>query len=259
VNLSDIFIGIFQILKLDFEKFVIIYNSIPTDFAWIFFIFFCYTTILIFLKFFGAAGLYIFSVIAIIVANIQLLKLVKFSFFLDPIPLGTVLFASTFLCTDILTEHYGPIKARKNVLIGFSGFLLMTLLMLFTLGFSPVDIKIQNTLSSIFLPLPIFFAASMIAYLSSQFFDIWFFSTISNLTNKRFLWLRNNVSTIFSSLLDNIVFSIFAWFIFNPNPKDFYTILIYIFGTYILRIMIAIIDTPFLYLSKYFLPNNRDE
>ena len=165
MNLSDIFLGLFQILKFDFERFVIIYNSIPTDFTWIFFVFFCYITILIFLRFFGVAGLYIFSVIAIIVANIQLLKLVKFSFFLDPIPLGTVLFASTFLCTDILAEHYGPIKARKNVMIGFAGFLLMTLLMLFTLGFNPVDIKIQNNLSSIFLPLPIFFAASMIAYL----------------------------------------------------------------------------------------------
>ena len=72
----------------------------------------------------------------------------------------------------------------------------------------------------------------------------------------RFLWLRNNLSTIISSLIDNTVFSILAWIILNPNPETFYNvIMIYIFGTYILRIFIALIDTPFIYISKTFLPN----
>ena len=71
----------------------------------------------------------------------------------------------------------------------------------------------------------------------------------------RFLWLRNNISTILSSLIDNTVFSILAWIILNPNPETFYNvIMIYILGTYILRIFIAFIDTPFMYLSKIFLP-----
>ena len=48
----------------------------------------------------------------------------KFTFFLEPIALGTILFASTFLCTDILAEYYGSKKARTNIIIGFIGFLL---------------------------------------------------------------------------------------------------------------------------------------
>ena len=131
MELTKILFGFFQIFKFDFEKFIIIFNSINIDYTWIFFLFFCFTVILFFLKIFGEIGIYVYSVIAIIVANIQLLKLVKFSFFLDPIPLGTALFASTFLCTDILAEHYGASKARKNVLLGFFGFLLITFLMLF--------------------------------------------------------------------------------------------------------------------------------
>ena len=100
-----------------------------------------------------------------------------------------------------------------------------------------------------------FFIASMIAYLISQYFDVWIYSTIKNLTMNRFLWLRNNLSTILSSLIDNTVFSILAWIILNPNPETFYNvIMIYILGTYILRIFIAFIDTPFMYLSKIFLP-----
>jgi hypothetical protein len=70
----------------------------------------------------------------------------------------------------------------------------------------------------------------------------------------KFLWLRNNLSTILSSLVDNTVFSFLAWIILNPNPESLYNvIMIYIFGTYILRIFIALIDTPFMYLSKIFL------
>jgi len=267
VDLFKIFIGFFQIFKFDFEKFITTYNSLTPDYTWIFFLFFCFLAVLVFLKLFGEVGLYIYSVIAIIAANIQVLKLVKFSFFSEPIALGTILFASTFLCTDILAEYYGARKARINIFIGFAGFLLMTLLMLFTLGFKPLDsitagenytwaLSTQNNLLGIFLPFPTFFVASMIAYLFSQFFDVWFFGWISQLTNKRFLWLRNNLSTMTSSLIDNFIFSIFAWIIFNPNPLDFATVLFtFILGTYILRVLIALVDTPFVYLSKFLIKN----
>ena len=195
------------------------------------------------------------------------MKIVNFPFFINPIALGTILFATTFLATDILSEYYGAKFAKKNILVGFVGFLLMTVIMLFTLGFTPLDLNyvdqeyawalpIQNHLLGIFLPFPIFFAASMIAYLFSQYFDVWFYEKISKLTNKKFLWLRNNVSTMISSLLDNTIFSLFAWIIFNPDPLDFKTVLFtFILGTYFLRIIVAILDTPFIYLAKYFLPN----
>ena len=128
--------------------------------------------------------------------------------------------------------------------------------MLVTIGFNPsANDWAQDSLENIFTPMSRFFIASMIAYLVSQYFDIWIYSTIKNLTMNRFLWLRNNLSTILSSLIDNTVFSILAWIILNPNPETFYNvIMIYILGTYILRIFIAFIDTPFMYLSKIFLP-----
>ena len=267
----NFFEGLFQLLFFNFKGFVDLLNATPILFTWLIFLTVCFTTILLLLKMFGETGMYIYTVLAIIVANIQVLKIVEFPYFSNPIALGTILFSSTFLCTDILTEYYGANYARKNILIGFTGFLLMTIFMLFTLGFTPLDplvvadeyswaLSVQNNLLGIFMPFPFFFAASMIAYLSSQFFDVWFFEKISNLTNKKLLWVRNNVSTIFSSLVDNTVFSIFAWIIFNPDPLNFKTVFFtFILGTYILRIIIAIFDTPFIYLAKYFLPNNVNE
>ena len=239
-----------------FISFTSYLSSLNTFVLWLIMLFFCFSSILIFLKLFGYAGLYVYSALAIIAGNIQVLKTVDFFYSPESVALGTVLFASTFLCTDILSEHFGKDKANKNVLIGFISFLFMTIIMLITIGFypSPNDF-IQESLENVFTPMSRFFIASMIAYLLSQYFDVWIYSTIKNITSNKLLWLRNNVSTILSSLIDNTVFSILAWIILNPNPETFYNVMmIYIFGTYILRIFIALVDTPFIYLSKLCIP-----
>tara|TARA_Y100001970_G_scaffold288076_1_gene414332 strand:- start:24859 stop:25527 length:669 start_codon:yes stop_codon:yes gene_type:complete len=215
-------------------------------------LFFCFFSILIFLKIFGYVGLYLYSALAVIAGNIQVLKTVDFFYSPEPVALGTVLFSSTFLCTDILSEYFGKEKAKKNVIISFSSFLFMTIIMLITIGFNPSSYDFaQESLENIFTPMSRFFIASMIAYLLSQYFDVWIYSVIKKLSTNKFLWFRNNVSTFLSSLIDNTVFSILAWIILNPNPETLYNvIMIYIFGTYTLRIFIALVDTPFIYLSK---------
>ncbi len=230
-------------------------GSLNTFLLWIVMLIFCFSSILIFLRLFGFAGLYVYSALAVIIGNIQVLKTVDFFYSPEPVALGTILFSSTFLCTDILSEHFGKDKAKKNILIGFISFLFMTIIMLITIGFNPsANDWVQDSFVNVFTPMSRFFIASMIAYLVSQYFDVWIYSAIKNLTMNRFLWLRNNLSTILSSLVDNTVFSFLAWIILNPNPENLYNvIMIYIFGTYILRIFIALIDTPFMYLSKIFL------
>ena len=82
MDFINIFIGFFLIFKLDFTNFVIVYNSISIEYTWIVFLIFSFVCVLIFLKLFGEIGLYIYTVIAVIAANIQVLKLVKFSFFM---------------------------------------------------------------------------------------------------------------------------------------------------------------------------------
>ena len=242
-----------------FFELTTILNSLSTELMWFIMLLFCFFSILIFLRVFGYIGIFIYSALAVIAGNIQVLKTVDFFYSPEPVALGTILFASTFLCTDILSEHFGREKARKNVLIGFAGFLFMTVIMLITIGFKPsANDWSQDSLANVFTPMSRFFIASMIAYLASQYFDVWIYSTIKNITKNRYLWLRNNLSTILSSLVDNTIFSLLAWIILNPNPETLYNvIMIYIFGTYVLRIFIAFVDTPFMYFSKLFLPKNN--
>ena len=238
-----------------FFSFTDFLNNLSTEIVWFILLFFCFFSILIFLKIFGYIGLYIYSAVAVIAANIQVLKIVDFFYSPEPVALGTILFASIFLCTDILSEYFDKEKAKQNVLIGFFAFLFMTILMLLTLGFKPAESDwVQESLSNIFTPMTRFFIASMVAYFISQYFDVWLYNWIKKITYSKNLWIRNNLSTIISSLVDNTVFSIFAWIILNPNPETFYNVLmIYIFGTYLLRIFIALIDTPFLYLARFFI------
>ena len=232
-----------------------IFNSFSTELMWVILLFFCYISILTFLRLFGYVGIFIYCALAVIGANIQVLKTVDFFYSPEPVALGTILFASTFLCTDILSEYFDKNKARMNILIGFCAFLFMTLLMVITIGFKPSsDDWVQESLSNVFTPMTRFFIASMIAYLISQYFDVWFFNYIKRVTSEKYLWLRNNLSTIASSLVDNTVFSIFAWILLNPEPISIYNvIMIYILGTYLLRILLALFDTPLVYLAKFFI------
>ena len=208
-----------------FFELTTILNSVSTELMWFIMLLFCFFSILIFLRIFGYIGIFIYSALAVIAGNIQVLKTVDFFYSPEPVALGTIIFASTFLCTDILSEYYGKEKARMNILIGFSAFLFMTLLMVITIGFQPSDADwVQESLSNVFTPMTRFFIASMIAYLISQYFDVWFFNYLKQALSGKSLWLRNNLSTITSSLVDNTVFSIFAWILLNPEPVSVYNL-----------------------------------
>ena len=271
----DVLIGIKTLISSIPQNIINLISNQNTEVVWFVMLILCFLAILVFLRLFGYVGLYVYSAIAIIAANIQVLKQANFNFFSSinekiipfyepsPIALGTILFASTFLCTDILSEYYGKEKARKNVLIGFCSFLLMTILMLVTIGIQPAEDEwvsmVQESLAILFTPMTSIFVASMIAYLISQYFDIWFFGYLKTVSSSKLLWLRNNVSTAVSSLIDNTIFSLFAWIILNPNPFPLSDVIMtFILGVYLLRVFIAILDTPFIYLAKNFIPKDKD-
>lgn len=242
-------------------------NTWPPEAFWGVELLCCYSAVLVMLRFFGKAGVYVFIAVSIIGANIQVLKVVKFSVFHDPVTLGTVLITSTYLAADILTEYYGARAARKGVFIGFSAIIMMLLWMFFGLSFRPITqdqallahlpnaFAMQGHLEAIFIPVTSILCASLISYLVSELSDVWIFSKIKQLTGVRFLWLRTNVSTLLGALLDNIVFNILAWRLFTAYPVPWHALIFtYILGIYVFRVVISILDTPFIYLAKYCIP-----
>ncbi len=236
-------------------------QSLPPEAIWPLLLVGCFSSVLVMERLFGEAGLYAYVVLAILAANVQVLKAVQFSVYSEPVALGTVTFSSTYLATDILAERYGARSARKAVLLGFVSYLVFTVLMVLTIGFRPLTpeqageemawaLENHEHISALFIHSPALFAAGMIAYLTSQLHDVWLFERLKKAMKGRYLWLRNNLSTAISALIDNLVFSILAWIVFAPEPLAWETVLwVYVLGTYALRLLVAVLDTPFIYLA----------
>lgn len=201
-------------------------------------------------KLFGKWGLIMWIPISVIVANIQVIQTVEL--FGLVATLGNIVYASSFLVTDILSENYGKKEAKKAVWIGFFSLISMTLLMNLALVFQPLAgdefaATTHDATSTIFKLMPRIALASLTAYLFSQRHDVWAY----HFWKKRFskdsqIWLRNNLSTMVSQLIDSSVFVLIAFYgVFETD------ILIEIFiTTYILKWVVAAADTPFIYWAK---------
>jgi uncharacterized integral membrane protein (TIGR00697 family) len=221
----------------------------------------------------GAAGMFIFIAVGIIAANVQVLKAASFAFYAAPIPLGTVAFSATYVATDVLTEYYGRATARKAVWLGFAAMLLMTVMMLLAMGYAPMtpeaakasgmDWALPNHdhILALYLPQATLLIAGLSSYLISQMNDIYVFQKIRQWTGTGQLWVRACGSTAVSALVDNTVFSTLAWMVFpwllgqHDQVVGFNTLVFtFILGTYWIRLAMAVLEAPFMYAARWFLP-----
>lgn len=203
------------------------------------------TMVVAFHRLFGKAALYGLIVFNLLLCNIQVLKTVEL--FGLTTTLGNVLYASVFLATDMLSELYGRREARKGVFLGFATLLLGTAYMQLALAFVPAEGDFaQPHLAGIFGFMPRLAAASMAAYLVSQLHDVWAFHFWRRRTGARMLWLRNNASTLVSQFLDSSIFCLIAFWGVFETP-----VLTEIFATtYLFKAVVAVLDTPFIYLAR---------
>lgn len=199
---------------------------------------------------FGRIGLYIWIPISTILANIQVVMLVDLFGF--GTTLGNILYAGGFLVTDILAENYGREYAKKAVKIGFFSLIVMTIIMQIAVNFTPSDVEegilTFNGVKRIFDFMPRIVIASLISYWVSQTHDIWAYEKWrERFSERRHIWIRNNMSTMVSQLIDNSLFTIIAfWGIY---PKE---VLLEIFiTTYFMKFIVAIFDTPFVYIASH--------
>ena len=204
-----------------------------------------FLTLLLVYRIFGKEGLFVAIVISIILCNIQVLKIVEL--FGLTATLGNILYGSIFLSTDILSEIYGKKAARRGVWFGFYALIFTTVMMQLAMMFKPApDDFIDPSLRQIFSFLPRVAAASICAYLVSQMHDIWLYHILKDRTRGRHLWLRNNATTMMSQLIDSIIFCFIAfWGVFPTN-----TFLEILLTTYLFKWMVAVLDTPFIYLAR---------
>jgi len=216
------------------------------ELLWIILMLLNFGVVLLAYRFFGKLGLYSWIGVAVILANIQVLKTVEL--FGLVATLGNIIYGTTFLTTDILSEVYGKAAARKAVFIGFFSMLSMTAIMWVCLQFVPdASDFAQSSLKTIFGVMPRIALGSLSAYMVSQLHDVWAFAFWKRLFNKpHHLWIRNNLSTIVSQLIDSIVFCTIA--LLGLFEMDVW--LDILLTTYILKLIVAVLDTPFIYIAR---------
>ena len=205
----------------------------------------------LFLKLFGKSGLFAWIGICAVFANVEVLILVH-AFGMDQ-TLGNTLFASSFLATDILSELYGKKDANKGVLVGIITTVLFILLSTMWINYVPAEGDwAMPFVKQLFANTPRVLIASLIAYAVSEAFDVWLYHKWWTLTEKRFgnkdkcLWFRNNFSTLFSQLVNIVIFNFGAFFgIYSLSQLFSITI-----ACYVIYIVTSLLDTPFIYLAK---------
>jgi conserved hypothetical integral membrane protein len=211
----------------------------------------CYLAVLLIYKLFGRKGLFAWVAMSIILANIQVMKTIQIFGLVTAE--GNIVYSSIFFVSDILNEVYGKKEARKAVYVGFFVLVMTTVIMQVTLMFVPDSSDTMAPhLAAIFGFMPRIALASLAAYMCSQMYDVWMYAFIKKYHGRKLLWLRSNVSVIFSQLIDNTLFTIIAFYgIFS------WDIILQIYVTSLmLKIIVSFVDTPFLYVARNIKPED---
>ena len=158
---------------------------------------------------------------------------------------GAFMHAITFPCTDVVAEVWGAARARLMVYLGVSVFLIATAFyMIGTRLPGAPGWPLNEAYNSIFSTADRMILASLSATSVAQLMDIFVFEKIKQMTGQKGLWLRNNLSTAFSQLLDTTIFYTIALYGVLPNE----VLPLLIVGTYLVKIVLTAIDTPVVYL-----------
>ena len=157
-------------------------------------------------------------------------------------------YAFTFPITDVVAEIYGKSLARRFVVIGL--FAVLGAVLFFQLAIHAPAASFyasQEAFESVFNVSARLLLGGFLGYIVSQFLDIQVYHFFKALTKDRYMWLRNNASTAISQFVDT---SIFISIAFYGVVENLFPIIL---GQYLIKVVIAALDTPLVYLIVYFI------
>lgn len=231
----------------------------PNELLIIFSFILIYGSIVLFYRLFGKGGLLAFNVLATILANIEVLLLVR-AFGIE-MTLGNVLFASTFLITDILSENHGKQYANRAVVISTICSIVFILVSQMWLIYTPSENDwASSSFRTIFSSTPRIICASLGVYCVSQLVDVWLYHKWWDWCKKRFgdsrrgLWIRNNGSTLISQMINTLLYTTFAFYGTYPIS----TLVSIFISSYAIFFVTSLLDTPFVYWCRIIHDKHED-
>ncbi len=208
-------------------------------------------------RLFGRYGLMASVILGILLANLQgpKLTLIWLPFIGElQTSLGVILYSGIYFATDLLSEKYGKRQANLAVQLGFVTSIIIVVMISISMMFLPSSdpetavfaLEVHTAFNTLFSFTPRFVFGSLLAYYISQSFDVWLFHFIKLRTDGKHLWLRNNLSTMASQAIDTLIYALVVWW----GIVDLQTALMLGLAKYLIKVIIALIDTPFIYLGR---------
>ena len=205
--------------------------------------------------------LLILFVISIVVANVVGARVITTGIHLGPIELctsgGAITYAVTFLCTDIVSELWGKEKAMSMVKYGFIGQIFATVMIVLTGLCPPTDAAMDGAYQTLLGQNWMFVIGSLCAYYASQSWDVHVFHKIRDYFTRgkeyhgQGRWIWNNASTCTSQIIDTAVYAFISFGIglgWVTTAEGRVSLLGLMAGQYILKLCLALLDTPFFYI-----------
>ena len=210
-----------------------------------------YAGLLVWYRLFGERGLYAWTVFSTLAANIEVLILVT-AFGMEQ-TLGNVMFATTFIVTDILSETEGKAASKRAVSIGIATSVTFIAVTQLWLAYTPsANDWAFESVKTLFSNTPRLMLVSLMVYAIAQRFDVWAYHAIWAVTTRargdkeKGLWIRNNGSTLVSQLLNTVLYSAGAFWGLYP----FKTLVSIMASSYIVYVVTSLADTPVVYIAR---------
>lgn len=211
-----------------------------------------YGTVLLAYRFFGKNGMFAMTVLSTVLANIEVLLMID-AFGMEQ-TLGNVMFASTYLITDILSENEGEKHASRSVWLGVFASVVMLVFTQYWLLYTPAASDWAGEhIRAVFSTTPRLLLASFLGYVISQRFDVWLYHRFWKFTSaksgdsRRFLWLRNNCATLIAQIINTVLFTFIAF----AGWYDARTLISVMLASYLIFIFTSLLDTPCVYLARW--------
>ena len=217
-----------------------------------------YSIVVILYRYMGTMGMYMWTIIATISANIEVM--ISINAFGMAQTAGNIMFATTFVVTDILSEVNGKKSANRAVNIGIVTAIIFIVITRFWMLFIPNSQDwASESIHIIFGNTPRMMLASFITYAIAQRFDVWMYHKWWDVTSvlsgdsHKFLWIRNNGSTLLSQLINTVLFSITAfWGMYDSD-----TLIQICMSSYVIFIFTSLLDTPVVYAARWIKENGK--
>ena len=199
-------------------------------------------------------------IMSLLIANVVTAKIFSTGIFIFGteivLPGAVLCYAITFLMTDVIGEIWGKEEANRTVKYGFFIQIMATTLIILTQFLPAVDPAMQASYKMLLGQNWIFVVGSLLAYTCSQTWDVYIFHKIRGKYIKKFghnkhRWVWNNLSTISSQIIDTLIFITIAFgfgFGWLFNSEMWPTLAFMVLGQYLVKVILALLDTPIFYL-----------